>query len=89
MSLSTRLAKLERQAPPPSATPEQIEQLAAGLSELQERAKREPWLQEHVDALFAFMRTSIPDRRSAKSLRRRSVGSKADLGSARLFDIMA
>ena len=62
MSLSTRLAKLERQAPPPSATPEQIEQLAAGLSELQERAKREPWLQEHVDALFAFI-DSIPDRR--------------------------
>ena len=62
MSLSTRLAQLERQAAPPYATPEQINELAAGLSELQERAKREPWLQEHVDALFAFI-DSIPDRR--------------------------
>ena len=42
MSLSTRLAKLERQAPLPSATPEQIDELMAGLSELQERAKRGP-----------------------------------------------
>ena len=62
MSLSTQLAKLERQAPPPSATPEQIERLAAGLSELQEKAKREPWLLEHVDALFAFI-DSRSDRR--------------------------
>jgi hypothetical protein len=62
VSLSTRLAKLERQALPPSAMPEQIERLAEGLSELQERAKREPWLLEHVDALFAFI-DSIPDRR--------------------------
>jgi len=65
MSLWTRLAKLERQAPPSSATPEQIERLVADLSELQERAKREPWLQEHVDALFAFI-DSIPDRRPPK-----------------------
>jgi hypothetical protein len=61
VSLSARLAKLERQAPPPPATPEQVERLAAELSELQERAKREPWLQEHVDALFAFI-DSIADR---------------------------
>ena len=61
MSLSTRLAKLERQTLP-SATPEEIEQLVAGLLELQERAKREPWLQEHADALFAFI-DSITDRR--------------------------
>ena len=65
MSLSTRLAKLERQAPPPSATPEQIERLAAELAELQERAKREPWLLEHVDALFAFIdsKTDRPPNR--------------------------
>ena len=60
MSLSTR--KLERQAPLPSATPEQIERLTADLSELQERAKREPWLKEHADALFAFI-DSITDQR--------------------------
>ena len=63
MSLSARLAKLERQAPAPSATPEQIEQLVAELSELEERAKREPWLQEHVDALFAFINSYRIDGR--------------------------
>ena len=40
---------------------EQIERLAEWLSELQERAKREPWLEEHADALFAFI-GSITDR---------------------------
>ena len=48
--------------PPPFAMPGTNRTARSGLSELQERAKREPRLQEYVDSLFALI-DSITDLR--------------------------